>query len=208
MIVECADCRSYVDAQPHGSFERLSNGQEASLLISLLQCPQCRSPILVRQTNVGNMAVGDIWDTPQLVYPTAELRVNPNAPKDIRLAFDEACSCYRAGAFTASAIMCRKTLEGICVAHGVEERSLANSLKRMRDQNSIDDRLFEWSNLMRTVGNEAAHGVGLSVRQADAKDIIEFTNAIMDYLFSFRDRFEDFKKRRQSVEAKPNGIAS
>src|SRR5215467_11917951 len=37
--------------------------------------------------------------TPQLVYPTADLRVNPNAPRDIRFAFDEACNCYRAGAF-------------------------------------------------------------------------------------------------------------
>lgn len=35
---------------------------------------------------------------------------------------------------------------------------------------------------MLTVGNEAGHGVGLSIEQAEAKDILEFTNAIMDYL--------------------------
>jgi hypothetical protein len=51
---------------------------------------------------------------------------------------------------------------------------------------------------MLTVGNEAGHGVGLSIEQADAKDILEFTNAIMDYLISFRDRFEEFKKRRNN----------
>jgi hypothetical protein len=142
------------------------------------------------------MAEGDKWDTPQLVYPTADLRVNPNAPHDIRSAFDEACNCYRAGAFTASAIMCRKTLEGICAVHGVTERALARSLRKMHEDKLIDDRLFEWSDLMRIAGNEAAHGVALSIQQADAKDILEFTNAIMDYLFSFRDRFEEFKKRR------------
>jgi len=27
---------------------------------------------------------------------------------------------------------------------------------------------------MRTAGNEAGHGVGLSIEQADAKDILEF----------------------------------
>ena len=180
-------------------FTERSNFAEARdyhSLFSLLSCSKCRSPILVRQTNIGNMADGDKWDTPQLVYPTADLRVNPNAPRDIRLAFDEACNCYRAGAFTASAIMCRKTLEGICAAHGVTEGSLARSLRKMHEQNLIDGRLFEWSDLMRAAGNEAAHGVGLSIEQADAKDILEFTNAIMDYLFSFRDRFEEFKKRR------------
>jgi hypothetical protein len=142
------------------------------------------------------MAGGDKWDTPQLVYPTTDLRDNPNAPRDIRLAFDEACNCYRAGAFTASAIMCRKTLERIYAAHVVTESSLARSLRKMHEHNLIDGRLFEWSDLMRAAGNEAAHCVGLSIHQADAKDILGFTNAIMDYLFSFRDRFEEFKKRR------------
>lgn len=201
MIVECADCRSYVDAKAHGGFERLSDGSGPSSLFSLLSCSKCGAPILVRQTNIGNMAEGDKWDTPQLVYPTTDLRVNPNAPHDIRLAFDEACSCYRAGAFTASAIMSRKTLEGICAVHGVTERSLATSLRTMHKQNLIDDRLFEWSDLMRMAGNEAAHGVALSIQQADAKDILEFTNPIMDYLFSFRDRFDEFKKRRNKGSA-------
>jgi len=76
------------------------------------------------------------------------------------------------------------------------EGSLARSLRKMHEQNLIDSRLFEWSDLMRAAGNEAAHGVRLSIQQADAKDILEFTNAIMDYLFSFRDRFEEFKRRR------------
>ena len=196
MIIECMECRSYVEAAEHGGFERLSDGNGPSCVFSLLSCSKCGSPILVRQTNVGNMAEGDKWDTPQLVFPTSDLRVNPKAPHDIREAFDEACNCYRASAFTASAIMCRKTLEGICAAHGVSERTLATSLKKMHERSLIDDRLFEWSDLMRVAGNEAAHGVGLSIDQADAKDILEFTNAIMDYLFSFRDRFEEFKKRR------------
>jgi hypothetical protein len=152
--------------------------------------------MLVRQTNIGNMVIGDKWDTPHLLYPATDLRVNPNAPRDIQIAFDEACACYRAQAFTASAIMCRKALEGICAAHGVEERSLARSLNRMRETGLIDARLFEWSDLLRIAGNEAAHGDGVSIAQPEAKDILEFTNAILDYLFSFRDRFEQFKQRR------------
>ena len=172
MIVEYADCRSYVDAKVHGGFERLSDGTGPSSLFSLLSCSQCGTPILVRQTNVGNMADGDKWDTPHLVDPTADLRVNPNARHDIRLAFDEACNSYRVGAFTASTIMCRKTLEGICTAHGVTERTLARSLRTVHEQNLIDGRLSEWSDLMRAAGNEAAHGVGLSIQQPDAKNIL------------------------------------
>lgn len=142
------------------------------------------------------MAAGDIWDTPYLIFPATDLRVNPNAPREIQAAFEEACACYRAQAYTASAIMCRKTLEGICSEHGVVERTLARSLQVMKEQGQIDERLFEWSDSLRVAGNEAAHGVGLSIAQHDAKDILEFTNAILDYLFSYRDRFEQFKARR------------
>lgn len=196
LIIECQDCRSYIEAAERGCFERLSDGSGPSTLFTLLSCSKCRAPILVRQANIGNMAEGDKWDTPYVLFPASDLRVNPNAPRDIQSAFEEACACYRAQAFTASAIMCRKTLEGICEAHGMQKPNLAMALRKMKEDGLIDDRLYEWSDSLRVAGNEAAHGVGLSIPQPDAKDILEFTNAILDYLFSYRDRFEQFKKRR------------
>jgi hypothetical protein len=195
MIVECTHCRAFVDAKEHGSFgyyvPSAGSGRYA-----LLACSKCEAPMVVRQVNVGNLADGDIWDTPERIFPSSEQRANPKAPADIRIAFEEACSCHRARAYTAAAIMCRKTLEGVCEAHGVKERTLAASLKKMKDTSLIDDRLFEWSDALRLLGNEAAHGVGKTISETDASDILEFSNAILDYLFSYRDRFEAFKKRR------------
>jgi hypothetical protein len=37
----------------------------------------------------------------------------------------------------------------------------------------------------------------------DAKDIIEFTNALLEYVFTFNDKFNEFNKRRQSIKPKP-----
>ena len=196
MIIECAECRKHVEAKEAGKYWRSFNGEAPSCLYSLLACTECRSPILVRQTNIGNLAEGDQWDTPFVMFPQTDARVNPNAPPDIRSAFEEACACYRSRAFTAAALMCRKTIEGTCAVHGVTERNLSASLKKMKEQGLIDERLFEWSDALRLVGNEAAHGVGVTISQADAKDTLEFTNAILDYMFSFRDRFEQFRRRR------------
>jgi hypothetical protein len=201
MIIECSECRQYIEAKDAGLYWRHFDGREPSCRYTLLACTVCSSPILVRQTNVGNMAEGDKWGIPFVMFPQSDARVNPNAPAGIRAAFEEACTCYRTQAFTASAIMCRKTLEGVCAMHGIEERTLNASIRKMKDVGLIDERLFEWSDALRVVGNEAAHGVGVQITQADAKDTLEFTNAILDYLFSYRDRFEQFQKRRK--EAKP-----
>lgn len=197
MIVECFNCRQYVDAQETGAYERYFNGREPSRRYTLLGCPTCQTPVVVQQTNIGNMAEGDKWDIPSVVYPEGDTRINPNAPDAIRRAFEEACRCYRSNAYTASTIMCRKTLEGVCEVHEVRERNLSLSLKAMKERSIIDDHLFDWSDALRTIGNEAAHGVGATISQADAKDTIEFTNAILDYLFSYRERFEQFIQRRK-----------
>lgn len=149
------------------------------------------------------MTEGDKWDTPFVMFPTSEGKVTGNVPEDIRAAFDEACKAYRAALYNSSAIMCRKTIDGVCAAHGIATGNLAASLKKMLDEDIIDDRLHEWSTVLRHLGNGAAHDIAVTTTQPDAKDAIEFTNAILDYLFSYRDRFEEFKKRRQVKPATP-----
>lgn len=140
MIIQCTECRQYVEAKEAGGYWRHFDGKEPSCRYTLLSCTTCMSPILVRQTNIGNMAEGDKWDTPFVVFPQTDVRVNPNAPKEIRAAFEEACACYRSQAYTASAIMCRKTIEGVCAEHGVTERNLSASLKKMKEVGLIDER--------------------------------------------------------------------
>ena len=196
MIVECEQCNAFVEATEYGSFEKLSDGSGPSSLFSLLQCNKCKTPLMVEQLNIGNLAEGDIWDHPTRLFPPSKFRPNPNAPSNIQTTFAEAYTCYRNRAYTAAAILCRKTLEGICKAHGIGERNLMASLNKMKDDSLIDERLFEWSDALRNAGNSAVHDVDVTVSQADAQDILEFTNAILDYLFSFRDRFESFKSRR------------
>lgn len=199
MIIECSECRQYVDGKESGSYWRHLNGEEtSSRRYVLLGCTNCGSPILVRQTNIGNSPEDDKWDTPFVIFPQATTRVNPNAPANIRAAFEEACSCFRSQAYTASAIMCCKTLEGVCATHGVTERSLAASLLKMKDEGLIDERLFEWSNALRAIGNETTPGMAAAIGSSDAKDTLDFTNAILDYMFSYRDRFEQFKRRRSN----------
>ncbi len=198
MIVECSNCEAYAEAEEIGSYQYLRRDDKPSGRYLLLMCWRCENPILIVQDNIGNMVEGDIWDTPVKLYPSQEIRINPDAPKPIRVAYEEAAASFKARAYTAAAIMCRKILEGICKEHGVRERTLIKSLERMKDERIIDERLYEWADVLRLVGNEAAHDVNVTISRDDAKDMLEFTNAILDYLFSFRDKFEEFKKRRQT----------
>jgi Domain of unknown function (DUF4145) len=197
MLMNCPTCHAYVETDTFGGFEYWASEDHGAGRYMLLRCKRCKSPILADQANTGNIGAGDVWDTPPtVVYPDSDFRVNPKAPIEIRAAVEEGIKCYRSRAFTAAAIMCRKTLEGVCEAHGVKERNLAASLKKMLDTDMIDKRLYDWSDQLRLSGNAAAHGVGVTSSAQDTRDALDFTVGIIDYLFSYRDQFEKFKERR------------
>ena len=196
MIMECNQCNAYIDATVVGSFNYFHGGGRGSGRFLLATCSKCQSPIFVWQDNIGNLAEGDIWDAPIKLYPYSEFAITANTPSIIKETYDEAVRCFDAHAYTATAVLCRKTIEAICQYHGINESNLDHSLTKMNAEGVIDDRLYEWSDMLRTSGNEAVHEMGTTVPKQDASDMIEFTSAIIDYLFSYREKFKEFKKRR------------
>ena len=204
MIVECQKCEAFVEVSEIGSYQYNRTSTHASGRFVFLRCLRCGAPILVNQDNIGNMVEGDVWDTPVTIFPSQDLHLSSSAPAPIRNAFDEAAASFRARAYTAAAIMCSKTLEGICQSQGDNTGSLASSLRKMKHDGLIDNRLFEWSDTLRLAGNEAAHDVKVTVSKEDAKDMLDFTNAIAEYLFAFREKFEEFKKRLEERAQQPD----
>jgi uncharacterized protein DUF4145 len=192
MVLYCRKCGALVSAEHHDTYRRGDPDEGPQEVISFLRCPACSDPFLVLQEDYGELS------EPEVLYP-AVTRLNPNLPKPILAAYAEADSCFRGKAYTAAAIMCRKTLEGLCAEHGVTKRPLIASLGELRDKGIIDGRLYEWSDTLRVAGNEAAHDVGVTVSAEDARDLVEFTNAILEYVFTFRDRYEAFKLRRSGA---------
>lgn len=197
MILECTNCNAHVETEEIGEYEYLRNEDHPSGRFVLLKCKKCGSPILINQDNIGNMVEGNIWDSPITLFPNQDTHFNPNAPKAIRTSYEEAAKCFRNRAYTASAIMCRKTLEGICKNNGISERNLVQAIRKMKESKIINDQLFEWADTLRMAGNEAVHGVDITVSREDSRDMLDFTNAIIDYIYSFKEKFEQFKKRRE-----------
>ena len=201
MLLECSICEAIVETQEIANYVDADPNDPFTGKWTFSKCPRCTLPLLALQVDYGD---GFQADMPTRVYPARNRTLGHSVPKSIRDAFDEASVCFRAKAHTACAIMCRKTLEGLCEEHGAKERSLSGSLKKLKDTGVIDSRLFEWAEALRTLGNEAAHGVHSIISAQDAKDILEFTEALAEYVFTYRDKFESFRKRRD----KSNGGAA
>lgn len=192
MKIEC-DCGVLIDGDTLASFDFFDPENGPPALYSFLECSSCHTPLVVVQENYGHG-----WDEPFRLYPPKERQLSQAIPEPIRRAFGEARSCYKTHAYTAAAIMCRKALEAICSAHGANGNNLNIALKDLKEKGVIESRLYEWADALRISGNEAAHDVSVTVSQEDAHDVLEFANALLEYIFTFRDQFEAFKERRLS----------
>ena len=191
MIANCPYCKAVVQAvelETHYVHDEYA----PTVRYKFGKCPSCDTAILTAADEEEHNRYGQ----ERQLYPTLDVHVPENLPPTVRTAYIEAQTCFRASAYSASAIMCRKTMENVCVAHSVSERNLAKSLQQLRDAGHIDARLFEWAEMLRIAGNEAAHGAE-PVSADDARDMLDFTAALVEYLFTFRDRFDAFKRRRE-----------
>jgi hypothetical protein len=123
-------------------------------MTTLMACDECDRALLFRQidTGDGSEALVRAW-------PEAERPLNPAIPEALRNEQDEARRCNRAKAYTATVVMIRRTLEGVCD----NQRTLVRSLDKLRDEGRLDARLYEWATELRLLGYEGAHYTGKQV---------------------------------------------
>ena len=194
MVVLCKECERKVDAEVIGGYQFHDASEGGPQRITLLACSRCRHPILIREEEVWE----DRWAKPETVYPCNNIAVNENFPERLQSAVGEMHRCFNAKAYTSTAIAGRRAIEILCADRGVKERTLAESLAKMRENNVIDGSLFDWAEGLRLAGNRAAHDIDTDVSARDARDVSEFTDALIEYVVVYRERFEQFKTRQSS----------
>ena len=130
------------------------------------------------------------------IWPTSDREMSSKIPESLRLEHKEARSCFKIAAYTATVVMVRRTLEGVCSENGVSKTPLIKALQQMQTDGLIEGRLLEWAEALRVLGNEGAHFTGQRVAREDAQDALALAEALLDYLYVFSAQFDEFKKRR------------
>lgn len=210
--VDCPSCERAVVAEVRGESAWPYRDEDQNFTSQrhavFLRCTSCHNPFLgVAFADYINQYGWD-WGDPQIVYPAVRDELDPAVPEPIAQSFKQACACLRARLWTPTSIMCRRTLDGLCSDLHAPGRSLFEKLRSLRDQGSIDGRLFEWADALREAGNGAAHNVNVNVSKEDASDLIDFTRAILEHVFTHSEAFRRFQERRQQRRETMTGRAA
>lgn len=197
MLIECPNCIITFDVETLSEYSIINSDDPFyAYNYTFSKCPKCESPLLIEQEREFD-SNKFYWGTPKLIYPNLDFHINPIIPEKLRASLNESIKCYKGNSYTATAIMCRRTIEGFCFLNGIKERSLAKSIEKLKTDGVINDQLFEWANELRLIGNEAAHNIDIEFSAIDSRDILDFTIAIMDFTYSFKNKFDKFKERQK-----------
>jgi hypothetical protein len=132
----------------------------------------------------------------KVLWPNPIREMSSKIPESLRLEHKEARSCFSTAAYTATVVMVRRTLEGVCAENGVRIQPLIKALQKMQNEGLIEGRLLEWAEGLRVLGNDGAHFTGRRVSRVDAQDALALAEALLDYLYVFSAQFAEFKQRR------------
>ena len=207
--VYCQSCNLLVAATKVASYEqsfrKFHNSDPVNdfyddIEYVLVVCGRCKSVSLVQLKNIN---VAGEFLAPQeerALYPTNKRLSTDDLPTSISSSYLDAARSFQVGLYEPCVIMCRKCLEALCLErNGNLGRNLKQKLKLLFESGQIDQKLFEWADQLRLIGNDAAHDLDVRIEQDDAKDAFEFLEAILIYTFMLNRRFEDFKARRKKA---------
>jgi hypothetical protein len=175
---------------------------------SVAICRRCNGPFLVREGLFGVPGEFETVTEEVVLYPVAGGPKIEGLPDSIGRAVAQAHRSYTTASYDACAVMCRRALEALCKTLSAKGRDLARRLADLEAHGRIDSRLLSWAHGVRLVGNEGAHDVDAAVTAEDARDILEFTDALLMYVFTLDTKFRSFEARRKGrAQNLPTGTA-
>lgn len=198
----CPDCNAIVEAEIIFQYaygvEQKEELQSEGTLVYLAKCLSCEKPILLNESYIEIEGQYFAQEKYQL-FPEKESSFVANAPKTIIKPYREAIKCFRANAYDACVIMCRKGIEAICHDNGETKGNLMNKLNKLKDKGILSETFHVWSNELREIGNVGAHSHDVEIEKQDAKDILEFFEALILYLYHLVDKYEEYINRKKKI---------
>lgn len=175
----------------------MEDAQYTSDHYSIALCGRCSQPFFVRETLFGVPGEFETVTEEKLLYPSDSRLPLEHVPASVSRAYEQATRSFSSALYEPCTLMCRKTLDAAATSLEASGGSLNAKLAALHDAGHIDKRLLDWAHAVRLVGNEAAHDPDVEVSKEDARDVLDFTEAILIYLFALNRRFERLRARRE-----------
>ena len=206
-IRECFHCGNRAPMQTVATYNHtLQYGtppstDEDHFVWSILLCPSCQKPSL--EENFRSTFEMDIDEWPihrTILYPTPQTTIE-DLPENVKKAYEAALKVRNIEP-NAFAVLIGRTLEIICKDRNAKGKTLYERLNDLSERNEIPGRLAEMAQGLRSLRNIGAHADLGEVVQSDVPILIDFCEAILEYIYRAPARITILQRRLNSSKDK------
>lgn len=196
VVIDCPKCAVRVEAEPKGWVH--IDEYDACVLLA---CPSCNGPLVGRVTSFQDQWNNWQYETAERVWPTpTNVQLSRSIPEAARRDIADAQKCLSHGIYSAAAVLCGRALERL-IKEKAGANMLAKGLGELRNKGVIDQRLFDWAEALRRERNIGAHATDEDITKENAQDIVDFTVAIFDYVYTLSEKYDQYLARRKPPSA-------
>jgi len=165
----------------------------------IMRCsnPNCREKVFVLYDRGGKKISS--------IYPKSVPKCDERIPEKIRNDCLEAKRCFGGGAYKGTVTMCRRAIQNTAIEKGAKKKDLFDQLNELVSKGIIPTSLEKLSHNIRSMGNYGAHPDedGLDeVEEKDAKEILEFLEHFLNYVFVMPKRVEELESKSKKKREK------
>jgi HEPN domain-containing protein len=198
--VDCPKCSVRIKADIKSW---VGNAQDEAYF--LVACPSCKQALFgkafVYQDEYNNWE----WNNAERLWPMpTATEVSVAIPEAARRDIKDAQKCLSHGIYSAAAVLCGKALERL-IKEKAGANMIAKGLAELKSKGIIDERLFAWAEALRKERNIGAHASDEDTTKENAQDIIDFTIAIFDYVYTLTEKYEKYIARKAATPPPQDG---
>lgn len=201
----CRTCKKNSKLKVIAKYKATDTDHDGTPLYNILYyfcaCEFCSFVSLIEEDPL--LAASPLDSSPKFaIYPVEKRYLNFSLPELVKQSFDEAVGCERGGLHLATVVFVGRALEAAIADISEKQTSFFEGLRELKEKGSISKEIFEWGNELRVLRNIGAHPTKETVTSADAREAMDFLQAILEIFYHLRPKFKLMKQRRATEALK------
>lgn len=199
--IECGFCNQKNGYQTLDHKVKKNSSTGKALTYNILQCENCGNyTFLFWSSNAHGGRFGR-YDYRTLPYPLSQVRAPDHWPADVQRYWKQAHGSIIANNWDAAALMARSALQCVMREQGAKGKNLYQEIEDLKTRGQLPEIMKDFAEEVRELGNDSAHPkVGMEeTTEKDAKDVVEFLDIVLDYLYNLPKKINDYRSRRNGV---------
>lgn len=183
----------------HQAMKKKPNSSKV-LHFDTLKCGNCAGYVMVLWSASESSGSHGVHDYRVLPWPTKLEDYPKHWPEPVGRYWIQAHRSAKDENWDAAAMMARSALQVSLRDQGAAAKSLKGEIDDLAAKGILPPHMREWAHELRELGNESAHpdpAKGKSDAE-DVRDVIEFLDFLLQYLYNLPHEIRQYRKRRQA----------